>query len=154
VYSWGVLHHTGSQWQALGNTAARVTDGGRLFVALYNDQGRPSRRWAALKKTYCAAPAPFKPAIVLLAMVRLWGPATLRDLLKGKPGATWRAYARESARGMSPWHDVLDWVGGYPFEVSRPEEVFNFLRARGFRLDKLRTCGGGLGCNEFVFTKT
>ena len=28
---------------------------------------------------------------------------------------------------MTPWRDVIDWVGGYPFEVSRPEEVFDFL---------------------------
>jgi 2-polyprenyl-6-hydroxyphenyl methylase/3-demethylubiquinone-9 3-methyltransferase len=54
---------------------------------------------------------------------------------------------------MTPWRDVIDWVGGYPFEVSRPEEVFDFLRHRGFRLDKLKTCGGGHGCNEFVFVK-
>jgi hypothetical protein len=24
-------------------------------------------------------------------------------------------------RGMSPWRDRMDWVGGYPFEVASPE---------------------------------
>jgi 2-polyprenyl-6-hydroxyphenyl methylase/3-demethylubiquinone-9 3-methyltransferase len=44
-------------------------------------------------------------------------------------------------------------VGGYPFEVAKPEEVFDFYKKRGFELGRLKTCGGGLGCNEFVFIK-
>jgi 2-polyprenyl-6-hydroxyphenyl methylase/3-demethylubiquinone-9 3-methyltransferase len=52
---------------------------------------------------------------------------------------------------MSAWRDVVDWVGGLPFEVARPEEVFDFLRARGFRLVRLSTLGRGSGCNQFVF---
>jgi len=55
---------------------------------------------------------------------------------------------------MHPWRDVVDWVGGYPFEVAKPEEIFEFCRERGFELLKLRTCGGGLACNEFVFRRT
>jgi 2-polyprenyl-6-hydroxyphenyl methylase/3-demethylubiquinone-9 3-methyltransferase len=53
---------------------------------------------------------------------------------------------------MSPIYDWLDWLGGYPFEVARPEEVFDFYRKEFFILERLKTCGGGLGCNEFVFT--
>src|SRR5271157_4303053 len=52
VYSWGVLHHTGDMWQALANAALPVALGGRLFIALYNDQGTPSRRWTVVKKLY------------------------------------------------------------------------------------------------------
>jgi 2-polyprenyl-6-hydroxyphenyl methylase/3-demethylubiquinone-9 3-methyltransferase len=52
---------------------------------------------------------------------------------------------------MSVWHDLIDWVGGYPFEVAKPEEVFAFYRTKGFTLVKLKTCAGGLGCNEYVF---
>src|SRR6266581_5563513 len=47
VYSWGVLHHTGDMWRALGNITGLVGPGGRLFIALYNDQGSTSRRWLA-----------------------------------------------------------------------------------------------------------
>ena len=64
---------------------------------------------------------------------------------------TWLRHKKE--RGMTPWRDVVDWVGGYPFEVARPEDIFEFLRRRGVVLVKLKTCGGGRGCNEFVFTK-
>jgi 2-polyprenyl-6-hydroxyphenyl methylase/3-demethylubiquinone-9 3-methyltransferase len=55
---------------------------------------------------------------------------------------------------MDRRRDLVDWVGGYPFEVSKPEEIFDFVVARGFVLTKLFTCGGGLGCNQYVFRKT
>jgi len=47
----------------------------------------------------------------------------------------------------------VDWVGGYPFEVAKPEEVFNFLRERGFALEYLTTQGRGYGCNEYTFRR-
>ena len=63
----------------------------------------------------------------------------------------WTQYA--STRGMSRWHDIVDWIGGYPFEVATPEAIFDFYRARGFNLTCLKTRAGGLGCNEFVFVR-
>ena len=65
----------------------------------------------------------------------------------------WRSYEIENPRGMSPWRDVVDWVGGLPFEVAKPEDIFTYHKQRGFQLEKLKTCGGGLGCNEFVFSR-
>jgi 2-polyprenyl-6-hydroxyphenyl methylase/3-demethylubiquinone-9 3-methyltransferase len=53
---------------------------------------------------------------------------------------------------MSHWRDIIDWVGGYPYEAARAEEIFDFYKARGFTLLKLKS-GKGLGCNEFVFVK-
>ena len=55
-------------------------------------------------------------------------------------------------RGMSPVRDWIDWLGGYPFEVARPEVVVRFCRESGFVVDRLTT-GQGAGCNEFVFTR-
>jgi 2-polyprenyl-6-hydroxyphenyl methylase/3-demethylubiquinone-9 3-methyltransferase len=55
---------------------------------------------------------------------------------------------------MSRWHDIVDWVGGYPYEVATPEEMLEFYKLRGFALTKLKCGGVGLGCNEFVFVKT
>ena len=55
---------------------------------------------------------------------------------------------------MTPWRDLVDWVGGYPFEVASPEAIFNFYHRRGFDLEGLTTRGGGLGCNEFVFVNS
>jgi 2-polyprenyl-6-hydroxyphenyl methylase/3-demethylubiquinone-9 3-methyltransferase len=151
VYAWGSLHHTGALWRALENVAARVDHSGRLFVAIYNDQGIYSRAWRAIKRSYNSLPGGLRFLVVLPVFARLWGPTLLLDLLCLRPFRTWRTYARD--RGMAPWRNVVDWVGGYPFEVAKPEEVFAFLRERGFALEALRTCGGGHGCNEFVFAR-
>ena len=52
VYSWGVLHHTGDLWRALGNVAKKTRHGGRIYIALYNDQGTASDLWLVIKKAY------------------------------------------------------------------------------------------------------
>ncbi|HUG91906.1 MAG TPA: class I SAM-dependent methyltransferase [Planctomycetaceae bacterium] len=152
VYSWGVLHHTGNLRAALANTARLVNDGGLLYVAIYNDQGRASRRWLRIKQLYNRLPRALRFLVLAPAFLRLWGPTTVRDLLRGRPFETWREYPRHN-RGMSPWRDLVDWVGGYPFEVARPEHIVDACRDRGFTLRRLKTCGGGRGCNEFVFTR-
>ena len=149
VYSWGVLHHTGKMWEALANAGTRVRPGGTLMIAIYNDQGRYSRGWMAIKQAYNRLPRALRFLVLLPAFLRLWGPRTVADLFTGRPFRTWRKYSQE--RGMSPWRDVVDWVGGLPFEVAKPEEIIEFFMRRGFRLARLRTCAGGHGCNEFTF---
>lgn len=153
VYSWGVLHHTGNLSQALLNVSDLVRDGGRLFIAIYNNQGRSSQRWLMVKRSYNALPRGLRWLVLWPVAVRLWGPTTIRDLAAGVPFQTWRNYARAALRGMSPWRDLVDWVGGLPFEVATPEQIFHCFRDRGFRLEELKTCAGGLGCNEFVFQR-
>lgn len=149
VYSWGVLHHTGAMWQALENACSVVAPGGVLFISIYNDQGRASRYWKIIKRTYNYSPRPFQLLLSWLVFLRIWGPPLTRDLLHGKPFHTWRNYG--SSRGMSPWRDVVDWVGGYPFEVAKPEDIFDFYHKKGFELVKLKTCAGSNGCNEYIF---
>lgn len=150
VYSWGVLHHTGNMWQALENVVSLVKPGGTLFISIYNDQGRASLAWKKIKALYNQLPNGLKPVLLLPLAVRLWLPTIVRDTLKtGNPLKSWQSYYRE--RGMTPWNDVVDWVGGYPFEVAKPEEIFDFYTQKGFTLKKLRTSAGGIACNEFVF---
>lgn len=151
VYSWGVLHHTGAMWEALANAVPAVAPGGLLFVAIYNDQRWASRLWWHVKRLYCRLPPALRPLIEIPAFVRLWGPDIVRNTLRGDPLRGLREY--HAARGMSPWPDLVDWVGGFPFEVATPEQIFRFYRDRGFRLRELVTCGGGRGCNEFVFER-
>lgn len=152
VYSWGVLHHTGAMWQALEAAGRLVAPGGTLFIAIYNDQGWASRAWTLVKRAYNRLPPALRWIVLWPAFVVLWGPRTFIDLLRGRPFAKWRSYAKD--RGMNPWRDVVDWVGGYPFEVARPEEIFDFYTSRGFVLSRLKTCGGRLGCNEYVFERS
>jgi 2-polyprenyl-6-hydroxyphenyl methylase/3-demethylubiquinone-9 3-methyltransferase len=151
VYCWGVAHHTGDMWSALQNLAERVRPGGLLVVAIYNDQGTPSRRWLHIKKLYNKYPL-LRPLLLAGSFVRLWGVRSLKDMLRGRPFYSWRNYA-VGYRGMSAWHDLVDWVGGYPFQVAKPEEIFEFYKARDFQLEKLTTGAGGIGCNQYVFCR-
>jgi len=148
VYSWGVLHHTGAMWDAIENASKCVLPGGTFFIALYNDQGGVSRRWAAIKHLYVRLPRPLKPAMEVACFCGWHGPTILKDTLRGKPLRLFKV----SERGMSVWRDLVDWVGGYPFEVAQPGQVFEFLYARGFTLVRMTTTNS-MGCNEFVLRK-
>jgi 2-polyprenyl-3-methyl-5-hydroxy-6-metoxy-1,4-benzoquinol methylase len=154
VYSWGVLHHTGDMWAALGNAALPVAPGGKLFISIYNDQGLPSRFWTAVKKTYNSLPpglrTAFAGSILLPREVARLG-YRLATFQLGGYIRSWTRY--QKSRGMSRWHDNIDWIGGYPFEVAKPEEIFEFYRSRGFVLQRMKTCGGLHGCNEFVLRR-
>jgi 2-polyprenyl-6-hydroxyphenyl methylase/3-demethylubiquinone-9 3-methyltransferase len=151
VYSWGVLHHTGHMWQAILNATKFVSPGGQLLIAIYNDQGWKSSIWKILKRIYVQTPDYFKFLILIPCLVRLWLPTILRDAIHFKPLESWRKY--NSRRGMSPWNDVVDWVGGYPFEVATPHAVIEYVEKLGFSLKSSRLVQEGLGCNEFLFNK-
>jgi len=152
VYSWGVLHHTGAMWQALDNVAPLVNPGGVLFIAIYNDQGTWSRRWKAVKKLYNRTPRGLRFLILAPAFLKEYWRPMVKDFLRLRPFHFARNYEGKT-RGMTLWRDLVDWVGGYPFEVATPGELLDFFRARGFQLEKLVTCGGSMGCNELVFRR-
>lgn len=155
VYSWGVLHHTGEMWKALENAQIPVAAGGKLLLAIYNDTGSQAARWRWIKKTYNQLPRLMKTPFAIAVSAPEEAKSLIRSVVKGRPGEyirTWTQY--KQIRGMSHWHDLIDWVGGYPYEVAKPEEIFDFYRARGFTLTKLKCGAVGLGCNEFVFQRT
>lgn len=144
VYSWGVLHHTGDMWRAIDAAAAKVAPSGSFYIAIYNDQGWISRYWKTVKRAYNANSF-FRTAIILFHAPYLFGARFLYRLATGR---------LHLERGMSMWHDMLDWLGGYPFEVSPPEAIVAFCGQRGFEAQKTVTCGNRHGCNEFVFRRS
>lgn len=151
VYSWGVLHHTGAMWQALKNVTQLVNGDGKLFISIYNDQGGASGRWAHVKRLYNKVPSWFRLALVLPIGAYLFVRSLLISLIRLQNPAT---FFGNRGRGMSYWHDLVDWVGGYPFEVAKPEQIFDLYRSEGFVMERLTTCSGGHACNEFVFRRT
>jgi 2-polyprenyl-3-methyl-5-hydroxy-6-metoxy-1,4-benzoquinol methylase len=151
VYSWGVLHHTGELWRALDLAAGRVAPGGLLFISIYNDQGLESRMWRRVKRRYNKSGEVARRLLVLGSAAYLYRRRPVAAALRMVRGGDTTLVRPQRARGMSARHDLVDWVGGYPFEVAKPEEVFDFFHGRGFQLDRLMTCGGGIGCNQFVF---
>ena len=81
----------------------------------------------------------------------LWGPISLRDIIVLKPFATWREYNKN--RGMAAFRNLLDWVGGYPFEVASPDKIFLFYKQKGYNLNNIITVLGGHGYTQYVFQK-
>ena len=150
VYSWGVLHHTGQMWVALENVAPIVAAGGKLFIAIYNDQGLRSKAWLFVKRSYNANK--FSRALVKTIFIPYFIITSFcYDILSFKnPLRRYREYKK--LRGMSITTDWIDWLGGYPFEVATPKKIIDFYTAKGLILEKIKTTRR-LGCNEFVFVK-
>ena len=126
----------------------------RLFIAIYTDQRLVSRYWRLVKRIFNWLPDGLRVPYAVAVMAPRELASLAVQTLRGRPQDylySWTRY--KAARGMSRWHDLLDWVGGYPFEVAKPEEIFQVYHDQGFEFDRLRTCGGGLGCNEFVLRR-
>ncbi len=147
VYSWGVLHHTGDMWSAIDNAASLVKKNGLFFFALYNDQGKKSQFWRGVKKTYCSGMAG-RITVSCIFIPCFMGIACLASVVSRENMFSF--YKKN--RGMSIMHDWFDWIGGFPFEVAKVEDVFRFLHDRRFWLKNIKTTNG-LGNNQFVFIR-
>jgi len=152
VYSWGVLHHTGNLQMALANVVRNVRPGGKLFISIANDQGFYSRLWKRVKRYYSRSP------FWRLPIIAGWGSffmvkGFIKDVffLQKNPLKRYSEYKR--SRGMSYFTDLIDWLGGYPFEVASPGFVFQFYDKQGFDLVRLNAPGYGHACNEYVFKR-
>jgi 2-polyprenyl-6-hydroxyphenyl methylase/3-demethylubiquinone-9 3-methyltransferase len=147
VYSWGVLHHTGNMWQAIDNAASLVKDDGLFFIAIYNDQAHKSKRWHKVKKTFNQSSIG-RLMVLSMFIPYFFGMALLNSILKRRN--LFKEYKQN--RGMSVYHDWVDWLGGFPFEVASVGAILDYLQPKGYTLIKVKT-NLGLGCNEFVFKK-
>ena len=153
VYSWGVLHHTGAMWQAMANLKPMVKTAGLLFIAIYNDCGEVSRSWLERKRRYNALPRVFRPFYAIY----VWMPQELRSLAGSMRSGELSGYIREltsasTGRGMSWLHDVIDWVGGYPYEYASVSDITEFYRRDGFEPIKIRE-NKSYGCHQLVFKR-
>ena len=150
VYSWGVLHHTGGMWLAMDRAAALVAPGGLFAFALYR-RTPLCGLWKIEKRVYAAA-----PKIVQSIFRGTYKAAFVIGLCA--TGRNPRSYIAEyhGARGMDWSHDVHDWLGGYPYESTGPDEIAAFLRHKGFavtrQFDRPPVALGLFGshCDEYV----
>lgn len=154
VHSWGVLHHTGAMWLAVENAASLVSPGGLFVVALYR-RTPLCGFWKVEKKIYAGSPRVIQK-IIAIPYIALY---FLRILAKKQLPTTFLQEYRKS-RGIDFYHDVHDWLGGYPYESVEIEETVSKILALGF--DKkavFDNCFGtkgvfGTGCDEYIFNKT
>lgn len=149
VYCWGVAHHTGNMWKSLENIILPVKTGGLLFVAIYNTvEGRMgSKKWQKIKKFYNKSPKIIKKIMefvyisynFFMLAIKLNNPFSFIKKYKEKRGMSWKT-------------DLIDWLGGYPYEHASVAEVFDFYSSKGFLLEKIKTTNY-IGCNQFLFRK-
>lgn len=157
VYSWGVLHHTGNMRKALGIAASQTASNGLFVFALY----RPIWMdwfWRMEKRWYSSAPLAAQKSA---QRVYLW----LYRLALGLSGRSFSEHVNSyrSNRGMSFYHDVHDWLGGWPYESISAFEIDCLMNELGFECVRTYGSGGkyagmdtgilGSGCNEYVYQR-
>ena len=150
-YAWGVLHHTGSMWQALYNAHRLVADEGDLYIAIYNDEGIVSAFWEIVKRGYSRSRLGrllltpiFYTAFFLSGL--MIDAARLRD-----PRARYRDHRK--LRGMSLVHDWKDWLGGYPYERASKRRVVSYFENLGYELRNYIAPPIGFGNHQYLFHK-
>jgi 2-polyprenyl-3-methyl-5-hydroxy-6-metoxy-1,4-benzoquinol methylase len=128
VYSWGVLHHTGDMYRALRAAAGRVAPGGQFVFALYR-RTPLCGLWKIEKRWYAgaSAAAQARAQAVYVKMFKLLNPGRLEDHVANY-GQT---------RGMEFYHDLHDWLGGWPYESISPAQTDRLMHGLGLR--KIRT---------------
>lgn len=142
VHSWGVLHHTGDMKRAIANAASLVQPGGHFIIALYNHHWT-SPLWSIIKWSYVHVPA-FLQKIMIKAFIPI--------IYLAKYAVTGESPKKQS-RGMDFYYNVVDWVGGYPYEYASIAETKALFKEMGFECRKAIPAEVPTGCNEFVFRK-
>ncbi len=150
VYSWGVLHHTGSMWEAVVKAASMVAPNGLLAIALYR-RTHMDPFWKLEKRLYAHAPKVVQRMVSAsyIAMFRLAMLSRRRSF--GQYVASYK-----SSRGMDFYHDVHDWLGGYPYETALAPEIEAKLTHLGFEAERVFALPVqlgifGSGCDEYVY---
>jgi len=147
VYSWGVLHHTGDVWRAVDNASKAVADGGLFYIALYSAEAEPNQEfWLRIKREYNEASSWKKERMVWWYVWEY----ELNKSVRRIPSFIKRMIKYRMKRGMSKFVDIRDWLGGWPMEFTRNDDVVAFLDQRGFKLENIKT---GEACAEFLFAK-
>lgn len=157
VYSWGVLHHTGAMLKAIERATNLVGKGGFFVTSLYRKTWL-CWLWKLEKKWYSCASGQAQ-GLARSAYIRL-----LAEKLRVQ-GHSVNDYVKNyhSNRGMDFYHDVHDWMGGYPYESILPKEMNHVMEKLDFRQVRSFVSPGrflgrnpgifGSGCDEYVYRR-
>lgn len=154
VYSWGVLHHTGAMWLAIENTLSLMkSNNSKIYLALYNDQGYKSHFWWFVKYLHSKVPNLIKTPYALCLGYIFLLINILKYTIKFRPMAAIQPLINyEKNRGMKYHYDLIDWIGGFPFEFVEFELMIEYAAVRGLILTQSKKVLSS-GCHEFVFMK-
>jgi 2-polyprenyl-6-hydroxyphenyl methylase/3-demethylubiquinone-9 3-methyltransferase len=154
VYSWGVLHHTGDMWNAIYNAMKLTKKDGLFFIAIYNKQKWKSYFWWHVKYIFNKLPNFMKKAYALILGFAFQMLNIIKYTVMLKPQVAIKpllTYANN--RGMSIKHDIIDWIGGFPYEYATIDELNTFFKRHNFiKVKEVKT--QSLGCNQIVYKRT
>jgi hypothetical protein len=142
VHSWGVLHHTGNMTKAIENACLLVSDNGNFICSIYNRHWS-SPLWKIIKWCYNVFPAPIQKVVV----------GIMYPVIYLSKWIVTRKDPKAMERGMDFFHNVVDWVGGYPYEYATADEIKSLVTRQGFKILRIIPAKVPTGCNEFVFKK-
>jgi hypothetical protein len=128
-------------WQAIGNAIRLCAPDGLLFLSIYAG-GDKYERHLALKRRFNAADDRTKAEMV-------------RNVMQStssyyKPDGSSEVSTRH--RGMTQYHDAIDWLGGLPYEVAHVSQVVLFGINRGLRPVRVFERSQG-GCSAYLFRR-
>ena len=129
-------------YPAIEAASQLVKSGGLFVIAIYNKH-ITSPVWRIIKRFYNQSPAIIRRGMYILFYGLIYSAklvATHQNPLKKE-------------RGMDFGYDVIDWIGGYPYEYASIDEITAFVTGHGFTVEKIVPAQIGTGCNEFVFRK-
>lgn len=141
VYSWGVLHHTGDMWKAIKNAISLSND--LIMLALYSNITNYKNELIAKQNYQKFNELEKKKNIADFVMLCKNKFKTNDEILN------WNT---PSKRGMNKYNDIIDWVGGFPYEVCSTEQITNFMKLNGFSLIK-KYDPPNQACHEWLFKK-
>ena len=146
VYSWGVLHHTGKMWEAISNAAELVKQDGLFYFSIYA-AGPLYPKHLKLKQKY-------NNGSWLTKKMMEWKEIRkCMRLAKKRYGSRFKwNRIKEDERGMDVYHDIIDWLGGLPYEVATPDEIDSFMTQRNFVQVRVLKRDEG-GCSEYLYRK-
>jgi SAM-dependent methyltransferase len=144
VYSWGVLHHTGSMWHAINNALAMVRDNGLFYLTIYKDDNYEHS--LKVKERFNASSALGKRWMINKEIMKMM---VIRALSFRNP-FTWN---RKLERGMNIYHDLVDWLGGLPYEAASEDEMLQWGIANKLQLKRIWCKNGKGSCNYYLFQR-
>lgn len=152
VYSWGVLHHTGSMWEAMDSTAGLGKKSSLYYIALYDYETHVNPTpefWLDVKQRYNKSSEWGKRKMELWYIWRfmLHGNIPFLPILL-LPILLVRIFWYKKSRGMAFYNDVKDWLGGWPMEFAKRADAREWAEKNGLEILTMKT---GEANTEYLF---
>lgn len=149
VYSWGVLHHTGRMWEAMDNAARLGKKGSLYYIALYDYEihvDPTPEFWLEVKQRYNNSGGWNKRQMECWYVWKFM----LNSRLRNVPALVKRVVGYKQSRGMEFYTDVKDWLGGWPMEFAKRDDVKAWAERHNLEILTMKT---GEANTEYLFRR-